>query len=252
MEQIVVEKRGRWKTHHWSQRLLSLSALLGVATLSQRGHVEDCHRKCLHVSAVQMWPHYDPKHLHGDFNSMEAKLTLRVRGSAVRLGERVVQRGPGEPAQNVFHYTQRNCSSDVRAWMLRFATFADLEKAVHLFRSVKVNPHSTTAAVPNGWEAPLKGFQQEGEVETVDDGDAIIATAAAPGAACQQQQEQVRDEAHDGNDEDGTPLSDSLDDAATASAGVTPSSLMDGDVDGDLEVVRSQWEQLHPGSATAV
>lgn len=258
MEQIVVEKRGRWNSHHWTQRVLSLSTLLGVATLSQRGHADQCHRKCIHVSTVQMWPHFAAKHLHENLNSMEAKLTLRVKGVAVKLGERLVHReGEDGMPQHVYRYTQRNCGGDARFWMLRFATFADLEKAVHLFQSVKVVSHfstsgmsATPATASYEWEAPVKGFKQQGEGHAAgaeEERDTVAAETAGDNVDCHR-------DGHMSCAADAAALRDEL----PESADVTPvspsssSSLMEGDVAGDLQSIRSQWEQLHPTPAAVL
>ncbi|KPA74441.1 hypothetical protein ABB37_09129 [Leptomonas pyrrhocoris] len=218
MEQIVVTKRGRWKRGHWSQRVLSLCPILGVAALSHKAQTDEHDRKCLHVTSMQMWPRYNEAHIREDATSMEAKLTLRVKGMAVLLGERVVTRADGP--QVVYRYTQRDASEDQRAWMLRFSTFADLEKAVRLFQAFRPlsHPKTLTGTSPS----PAQTSKEEAAVAFA------LENADTPAAACAEGRN------------DGDPLDDEL-----VMAGVMSSSVVEGDVESDLASIRSQWEQFH-------
>lgn len=224
MEQIAVEKQGSWNHRRWSQRVLSLSTLLGIAAITADGNVDDAaHRKCLHVTQVQLWPHYSRRHVREDFDSMAAKLTLRVKGGAVRLGERTVQRADGP--LRVYSYTQRNAAAFQHSWMLRFATFADLERAVHLFQAIRIHhpvrSRSDASEAGAAAETAQKGGAGECAAAVVEDSDTVVADGAQ--------------RLHD----DGAALTDELE-----PAGITPSSVLDGDVASDLQSIRSQWEQL--------
>lgn len=226
-------KRGSWRRRHWSQRVLSVFTTVGVAGISQQGHAKECRRTCIRVTRVQMWPHYKRNHVRLHFESMEAKLTLRVMGFAVLLGERVVDRTGGP--QHVYHYTQRNSASDERAWMLQFATFADLEKAVRLFQAMRTHPHSSKAT--EGLQEAVKTANSEG----AGCAEKVGAAAAAAAAAVEDSDTAVA--ASGAPHHDDAPLADELE-----GPGFTPFSVMEGDVTGDLEFIRLQWELLHSTS----
>jgi hypothetical protein len=236
MEQVVVEKRGSYSRRHWTQRVLSLFTHLGVVAISQDGHVENNYHKCVHVTSVQMWPHYKKSHVREDFDSMEAKLTIRVKGFAVRVGDRVVNRAEGPV--HVYSYTQRNAAVDMCAWMLRFATYADLERTVHLFEAIRA-PTSQSKMQTDGTEAATTTAKLSTACEeasaaaavAVEDGDLVA-------AECTEQQEQ-KEQPHLHHNDSEAPLADELD-----APGLTPSTVLEGDVASDLDLIRSQWQQF--------
>ncbi|KPI88073.1 hypothetical protein ABL78_2849 [Leptomonas seymouri] len=159
MEEIVVYKQNSVKSGKWTQRVLSLHADLGLAAITSKDAQEDKLHKCMRLANVQIWPQYEEKHIKDDYQSSEAKLTVRVKGLPAKIGFRDVSKPAGP--QRIYRYTRPSPGAEHLAWMIRFKSLEDLEKAVRLFRSMKPCDMTPSAAPAIAAELP-SGVDDDG------------------------------------------------------------------------------------------
>ncbi|CBZ29303.1 hypothetical protein, unknown function [Leishmania mexicana MHOM/GT/2001/U1103] len=135
MEEFTVHKRRNLKAHKWTRRILSLHPKLGVAAITDRGRSDDRFHECMRVSSVLIWPQYNKKHVKENFSSMEAMLTVRVKGIPAKIGVRE-KPSPTGPVR-VYRYTMKGPEAEKHTWMLRFNNYEDFEKAMKLVQSMQ-------------------------------------------------------------------------------------------------------------------
>lgn len=272
MEQIEVELRGSINPWNWSPRMFSISAPHGVVAISRKGHPEAWAHHCLHVTAVQLWPHYKKKHIHKHFDSMEAKLTLRIYGTEVRLVEAVAGASAVPQQQRPVRFTQRGFHPYGHAWMVRFFSYECLERAVNVLKTIQVhefvenaeigvNPtdHITTNDSSNNNNSVninnhfgdhvmdhLSEHEDAGAVEKhvsaaeaavgeVVGSPAGVDVTAAQGGFATPPAAQFAAE----NTPENPPL---VVDAVRR--GLPPSSVMEGNVASDLDAIHAAWEHM--------
>lgn len=89
--QISVLKQGSLESGSWTQRVLTIDTSSNTVTISRKNHPEQVFYHSLEVVRVQMWPRYKASEMVGQFNSMKAKLTLRIFGKQVPVPKINVQ-----------------------------------------------------------------------------------------------------------------------------------------------------------------
>lgn len=161
MEEFVVLKQGSYKSGNWTQRVLSLHPNLGLAAITSKDSQEDRLYQCMRVGNVQIWPQFQKKHLKEDFQSQEAKLTLRVKGLPAKVGFREMNTPSGP--QRIYRFTRPGPGAEHLTWMLRFRSFDDFEKAVRLLQSMRVGDTvaPSTRAASNAAPGDLGGEGEE-------------------------------------------------------------------------------------------
>lgn len=123
MQQVIVRKQGRMDYDSWSSRVLTLDPAAGVLLLSKKGKPDNIAHHAMQPVCIEIWPFYDSKYVEEDFNSLPAKLTIRLAGSAFpkarsRRGGRVSR-------------LLNSAGTDFdEAWVLRFTSLQELESAV--------------------------------------------------------------------------------------------------------------------------
>ncbi|KAK7201509.1 hypothetical protein NESM_000214700 [Novymonas esmeraldas] len=156
MEEFAVLKQGRWRTANWTARVLSIHSRLGLAAITARDNAGDTLHHGMRVTSVVIWPLYGEKRIKESFDSMEARLTVRVTGVAATVRPRGTD--GGTDAVPHYTYTSTGAKSDMQTWMLRFLNYDDLERALRLLHAVK--PCLRALRAPAGAEAPRQ--QPEG------------------------------------------------------------------------------------------
>jgi hypothetical protein len=167
MEEVVVLKQGSIKAGNWTQRVLSLHVPLGLAAITSKDSQEDRFYQCMRVANVQIWPQYKEKHVKEGFQSQQAKLTIRMKGLPARIGFREVQTPTGP--ERIYRFTRPGPGAEHLTWMLRFHSFADLEKTVRFLQSMKVGDTVASSTRPPSVPGDLGGEGEEvkQEVDTV-------------------------------------------------------------------------------------
>ncbi|KAG5497693.1 hypothetical protein JKF63_03959 [Porcisia hertigi] len=82
-----VLKQGSLDRGSWTQRVLTIDTQSNTVTISRKGHPDYVLYHSIEVMHVQMWPRYRASEMAGRFNSLNAKLTLRVFGKPVSVPE---------------------------------------------------------------------------------------------------------------------------------------------------------------------
>lgn len=193
MEEFTVLKQGSFKSSNWTQRILSLHTPLGLASITSKDSQEDRLYQSVRVGSVQIWPQYLAKHIKEDFQSAEAKLTIRVKGLPAKIAFRDMATPEG--SQRIYRFTRPGPGAQHLTWMLRFRNLDDFEKAVRLLQSMKVGdrlekPKSEASVQAEG---DLGGDGEEvkqevdaGGVNTIIAGDLEEELRAIRGGAKQQ------------------------------------------------------------------
>jgi hypothetical protein len=130
MEQFHVTKKGSLKTTNWNPRVLSVSRSMGVISLSDVDDATNRFARSMRVTSVKGWPDYHRSYIPEKFTSDEAKLTLRVKGELGTVTEAVLMTAQGVVRR--YNYTKQFEVAD-DAWMIRFASEDDLNRAKQLF-----------------------------------------------------------------------------------------------------------------------
>ncbi|KAK7201507.1 hypothetical protein NESM_000214500 [Novymonas esmeraldas] len=81
--QFVVLKQGSIESGNWTQRVLTIDTKSNTVTISRKQHPSDVLYHSLEVVRVQTWPRYKASDMAGQFNSLKAKMTLRIFGKQV-------------------------------------------------------------------------------------------------------------------------------------------------------------------------
>lgn len=81
--QFAVRKQGSIASGSWSTRTLTVDTDTATATLSRHNHPNNVLYHSMEVKVVQMWPRFVPDVIDDDYNSLKAKLTLRIMGREV-------------------------------------------------------------------------------------------------------------------------------------------------------------------------
>ncbi|GET91251.1 hypothetical protein, unknown function [Leishmania tarentolae] len=89
--QFSVLKQGSLEQGSWSQRVLTIDTKSNTVTISRKHHAEHVFYHSLEVVYVQMWPRYKASELGGHFNSLKAKMTLRIFGKQVPVPKMTVE-----------------------------------------------------------------------------------------------------------------------------------------------------------------
>ncbi|KAK7201510.1 hypothetical protein NESM_000214800 [Novymonas esmeraldas] len=155
MPEFVVRKQGRLNYSSWSTRVLTLDIATGVVKLSRKGHPESTDHHAMYVTSTQMWPHYNRMYVEEGFDSLPAKLTIRLRG--------LHGKDRDQPRWKLLHVNSAGIASD-EAWVLRFTSFGDFQHALltlahfhHHHPSQSDSPCSggaTTPSVSSGSVSP--------------------------------------------------------------------------------------------------
>ncbi|KPA74446.1 hypothetical protein ABB37_09132 [Leptomonas pyrrhocoris] len=123
MQQVIVRKQGRYDYSHWSSRVLTLVPVTGMLQLSKKGSPNQIDYHAMQPTRIEVWPHYDRKYVEEDFDSLSAKLTIRLVGSAF----------PNTAAASSRRVSRMVNSAGVgcdEAWVLRFTSLGALEEAL--------------------------------------------------------------------------------------------------------------------------
>lgn len=162
MEEFTVMKQGSYKSGNWTQRVLSVHAPLGLASITAKDSQENKLYQSVRVGSVQIWPQYQAKHIKENFQSQEAKLTIRVKGVPAKIGFRDMNTNAG--TQRIYRFTRSGPTAEHLTWMLRFSSFDALEKAVRLFQSMKVGDRL---------ERPQGGTSEQAEGDLGGEGEEV-------------------------------------------------------------------------------
>ncbi|KAG5471467.1 hypothetical protein LSCM1_01556 [Leishmania martiniquensis] len=89
--QFSVLKQGSLESGSWTQRVLTIDTASDTVTISRKHHPEHVLYHSLEVVHVQMWPRYKASEMAGHFNSLKAKMTLRIFGKQVPVPKMAVE-----------------------------------------------------------------------------------------------------------------------------------------------------------------
>lgn len=161
MDEFVVLKQGSFKSGNWTQRVFSLHPGLGLASITSKDSQDDKLYQSMRVGNVQIWPQYLAKHIKEDFQSAEAKLTLRIKGLPAKIGFREINTPAGP--QRIYRFTRPGPGAEHLTWMIRFSSFDEFERAVRLLQSMKVGDTiaSSTRASSSATQGDLGGDAEE-------------------------------------------------------------------------------------------
>ncbi|KPA74434.1 hypothetical protein ABB37_09126 [Leptomonas pyrrhocoris] len=81
--QFAVRKRGTSAPGRWSTRILTIDTETATVTISRHNHPSNVLYHSLKVKVAQMWPRFKPTELDDDYESLDAKMTLRIIGAEV-------------------------------------------------------------------------------------------------------------------------------------------------------------------------
>ncbi|CBZ29302.1 hypothetical protein, unknown function [Leishmania mexicana MHOM/GT/2001/U1103] len=81
--QFSVLKQGSLDAGSWTERVLTIDTKSDTVTISRKHHPEHVFYHSLEVAHAQMWPRYKASEISGRFNSLKAKMTLRIFGKQV-------------------------------------------------------------------------------------------------------------------------------------------------------------------------
>lgn len=223
MDQFTIQLRGSINPWRWSERVFSIFPRLDVVSLSAAHHPEKWSHRSLRVTNVQLWPHYNRRHVRLHFDSMEAKLTLRVCGDAVQLRSSEVHRHGRTSSELGFQ--QSNSRPKSCAWMVRFSTFQSLEKAVRLLAQFEPRSVEGDAIMPDdsAQEVPSQNGVQN-------------APASPPSIRGNSRNDSVclRQSTLSATDNPFT--------SAVLNNEVRLGGMISGDVESDLNQLRAQWK----------
>ncbi|KAG5495986.1 hypothetical protein JIQ42_02870 [Leishmania sp. Namibia] len=171
--QFSVLKRGSLESGSWTQRVLTIDTASDTVTISRKHHPEHVLYHSLEVVHVQMWPRYKASEMAGHFNSLKAKMTLRIFGrqvpvpkmaveevTAAEVAEMIrvpsvpsgisldaslnIERPPAAVATLSQKLKQRSSAVAVSisddlcdSWMIRFTSIDSYELAVLLLRNMR-------------------------------------------------------------------------------------------------------------------
>ncbi|KPA74444.1 hypothetical protein ABB37_09131 [Leptomonas pyrrhocoris] len=130
MEEFNVTKQGSHVMTNWNPRILSASRMMGVIFLSSASDATDHFTQSMRIRSDKVWPAYRRVHLFESFDSAEAKLTLRVKGALGTMRETVTKANGAELTRYSF---VKGFQVADDAWMIRFASEAELNRAKELF-----------------------------------------------------------------------------------------------------------------------
>lgn len=130
MEQFAVTKKGSLNTANWNPRTLSLSRAMGVVAVSDPTNTSDLFSRAMRLTSVKGWPDFHKSYISEKFNCAEARLTLRMKGELGTMTEVVTQTAGGEVRRYNF---VKDLEVAEDAWMIRFASQEELDKAKALF-----------------------------------------------------------------------------------------------------------------------
>ncbi|KAG5497080.1 hypothetical protein GH5_01609 [Leishmania sp. Ghana 2012 LV757] len=176
MEEFDVYKRGTLKASKWTKRVLSLHSHLGIAAITRHNSPQDRFYRCMRVSSVHIWPQYNQKHVKENFDSMEVKLTVRVKGIPAKIRVREARSATG-PVK-VYHYTMKGPEAVKHTWMLRFRSYEEFEEAMRLFQAMKVSDQHSSLATSAETRRPVQGGE---ETTAEDEIDALLQRSMIPG-----------------------------------------------------------------------
>lgn len=123
MQQVIVRKQGRLQYSNWSSRVLTLDPVAGVLLLSKKGSPEKVDYHAMQPTHIEFWPHYDKKYVEEDFDSLPAKMTVRLAGCAY----------PATPLGNKKRpalVVNSAGTESAEAWVLRFTSLKTLREAL--------------------------------------------------------------------------------------------------------------------------
>lgn len=161
MEEFTVLKQGAYKAGNWTSRVLSIHSALGVAAITAQDKPEETlQHQCIYVTSAQIWPQFKETHIKEPPQTMEAKLTIRVKGIPAKIGVREEQ-GAAGPTR-IYRYTKKDPDASKFTWMVRFDTYEKFEKAVRLFQAMKPADDNSSAAGRSLTERPPKEAAQGG------------------------------------------------------------------------------------------
>ncbi|AYU81458.1 hypothetical protein CGC20_2905 [Leishmania donovani] len=171
--QFSVLKQGSLEPGSWTQRVLTIDTKSDTVTISRKHHPEHVFYHSLEVAHVQMWPRYRASEISGHFNSLKAKMTLRIFGKQVPVPKMSVEavtaadvaemiRVPSVPSsisldaslnierppvaaatlsqkQKERHPATATSANDdlCDSWMIRFTSIDSYELAVMLLRNMR-------------------------------------------------------------------------------------------------------------------
>ncbi|KAK7201508.1 hypothetical protein NESM_000214600 [Novymonas esmeraldas] len=135
MAEFTVEKRGSLNASHWTQRVLTIyTTSLGLVSITRQDQPTEGAQRTMRVSSVQLWPTYKPSSIKEKQSSVEAMLSLRIKGDYVRV-HRDFAESKGD-SQAATRFTKRATTADEATWMLRFSSFDDLAAAARLLATM--------------------------------------------------------------------------------------------------------------------
>ncbi|CAJ1011043.1 hypothetical protein Q4I28_006357 [Leishmania naiffi] len=137
MEEFNTLKQSSRNAGKWSYFVLSIHSQLGVAAITDCNNADGGFYQCMRVANVQIWPQYSKKHIKEKFESMEAMLTVRVKGIPAKVGVREAPSATGPT--KIYSYTMRGPEATKHTWMLRFSKYEEFEGAMHLFQAMKLS-----------------------------------------------------------------------------------------------------------------
>lgn len=120
MQQVVVRKQGRMDYCSWSSRVLTLDPAAGVLLLSKKGNADRIAYHAMQPMCIEVWPYYNSKYVEEGFDSLPAKLTLRLAGCAF-------PRPQSKRGRRVLNSAGMDFDE---AWVLRFTSLQQLCSAV--------------------------------------------------------------------------------------------------------------------------
>lgn len=176
--QFAVRKQGTVASGSWSTRTLTIDTDTCTVTVSRHNHPNNVLYHSLEVKVVQMWPRFRPDMLDDDYQSLKAKMTLRIVGkevpvpyfsaddaavvntSSLSTPSRSAGGNPDSVLSNSadFAFIAGDTSKKSRplqiqdgdelyeVWMLRFTSIESYEAAVTLLGCLK-NPDGSTKKV---------------------------------------------------------------------------------------------------------
>ncbi|AIO00815.1 hypothetical protein LPMP_312280 [Leishmania panamensis] len=89
--QFAVLKQGALESGSWTQRVLTIDTTTDTVTISRKQHSKNLFYHSLEVLHVQMWPRYKACEVAPQFNSLKAKMTLRIFGKQVPVPKMSVE-----------------------------------------------------------------------------------------------------------------------------------------------------------------
>lgn len=78
---IAVRKQGLYERGRWSTRILTIDVETSTLCMSRKSCPEDVAYHSMEVHSVQMWPRYTPDCIESRFDSLKAKMVLRITGT---------------------------------------------------------------------------------------------------------------------------------------------------------------------------